>query len=138
MNAKKVCDCGWALDPWGECGSCRVRKLAKLPKLAKCETCKDWRVNMRCEHFGPNSVCRVWKPSGVWLRQGDRVVPRSGDVDQGIPVSAARAQEEASAIINIRRDGSEQNREVAAPACPHGADGTTCVRGNFDGGKDAS
>jgi hypothetical protein len=57
----KFCACGWGLDPWGECGSCRVRKLAKLPADARCENCKNWKTLQRCANFGPKSVCRVWK-----------------------------------------------------------------------------
>jgi hypothetical protein len=55
------CACGWPLDAFGECSACHVRKLGKLPAIAKCETCKNWRSLMRCQNFGPNSVCRVWQ-----------------------------------------------------------------------------
>lgn len=57
----KTCECGWLLDFEGECSSCRVRKAAKLPAIAKCGSCKNWKNLMRCENFGPNSVCREWK-----------------------------------------------------------------------------
>lgn len=53
------CACGWPLDDWNECGSCRVRKQAKLPAHARCETCL-FRTTVRCCNLGPHAVCTAW------------------------------------------------------------------------------
>lgn len=61
--------------------------------------------------------------STIGLRQDD-ALSVSGDIDQGVYVPAAPAQEVAPNLVHLGGDEAEQHLQAAGSALPHDVDGT--------------
>ncbi len=60
------------------------------------------------------------KLTGTFSRGGlSKSDSAAADVDKHVPVTATGAQEEASSIVNLGRDGPEHDFKAAVSAFPH-------------------